>query len=55
MPALGLRVGPVLNLYPTVPVVLVDAHLSLGDNSLQVASAYFVKELLSGAINVLRV
>ena len=55
VPPFGLRVSLVLNLYPAIPVVFVNTHLSLGHNSFEISSANLFKELLSGAINVLRI
>ena len=54
MPALGLRVSFVLDLDPAVPVVLVDAQLSLGDDSLKVLGADLLEEALAVMLDVLR-
>jgi hypothetical protein len=55
MPPFSLRIGTVLNLQPTIPVVTVNAQLPLRHNSFQVVSANLCKHLLTLAFDVLRV
>ena len=47
MPSLGLRVRAILDLQPTVPVVLVDAELPLRHDPLKVTGANFREKVFS--------
>lgn len=55
MPPLRLRILPVLDLHPTQAAVFVDSHLPLGDDSLQIHSANFLKQRFAIVLHVLRV
>ena len=55
VPSFGLRVRPILDLEPRVAVVLIDSHLSLRDDPFEISLTDVLKELLTGAVDVLGV
>jgi hypothetical protein len=55
MPSLGLRISGVFDLQPAVPIVLVNAELSLRHNPLKVAGANFREKGLPLRYDVLRI
>ena len=55
MPSLGLRISAIFDLQPAVPVVLVNAELSLRDNPLKVTGANFREKALPVLLDVLRI
>src|SRR5262250_582294 len=55
VPTFRLRIGPVLDLQPAVPTVLVGAQLALRHDAFEIAPANLLEEFLAAALDVLSV